>query len=462
MPEIVPTEGEPAIPSARAGSYPVRDGNLVLPLVDGEPAFRRICEAMEAARHSIWATIAYAWPNFVMPDGRGSIFDVLDRAVARGVEVRLIFWRQDEGARQVSPNLFWGSPKQRRMLAARASQIRIRWDRAAKGFAQHQKTWLVDAGREGEAGFVGGINLNPHSMTSPGHAGGGDQNHDVYAELAGPSATDLAHNFVQRWNEASEREAEDGIWGEADDMAFPMTVSAPRGTSRVQIQRTIRRGLYSDGRATPGGEAFDIAAGERSVLEQYLAAIGAARRAIYLENQFIEVIEIVEALAGALARGVEVVALVPADPDAMVTLGARWPERQGFVAARGALGGFPNFTFAGIAGRGPDGARRNVYVHAKLMLVDDDWATVGSANLHGFSLFGSNELNASVWDPAFAKALRCELLAEHLGRDTSHLDLREALALYAKIARENAARHAVGDPNWQGLAHALEPSTYGV
>jgi phosphatidylserine/phosphatidylglycerophosphate/cardiolipin synthase-like enzyme len=35
--------------------------------------------------------------------------------------------------------------------------------------------------------------------------------HDLYAEVAGPAATGLHHNFIQRWNEASERTADDGV-----------------------------------------------------------------------------------------------------------------------------------------------------------------------------------------------------------------------------------------------------------
>ena len=37
-----------AIPFIESGSYPMRPGNSVRPLIDGEPAFRRICEAIEA------------------------------------------------------------------------------------------------------------------------------------------------------------------------------------------------------------------------------------------------------------------------------------------------------------------------------------------------------------------------------------------------------------------------------
>ena len=66
--------------------------------------------------------------------------------------------------------------------------------------------------RHTETAFLGGINLNPHSVVSPGHRGKG-QNHDVYVELKGPSVVDVHHNFVQRWNEASERNLSDGIMG---------------------------------------------------------------------------------------------------------------------------------------------------------------------------------------------------------------------------------------------------------
>ena len=71
------------IPFALTGAYPIRGGNAVRPLVDGEAAFRRICEAVEAAEHSVWVTVAFIEPGFEMPDGRGSLFDVLDRAAER-------------------------------------------------------------------------------------------------------------------------------------------------------------------------------------------------------------------------------------------------------------------------------------------------------------------------------------------------------------------------------------------
>jgi hypothetical protein len=61
-----------------------------------------------------------------------------------------------------------------------------------------------------------------------------------------------------------------------------------------------------------------------------------------------------------------------------------------------------------------------------------------------------------------ARALRCALLAEHLGRDTAGIDDRAALRLYREIARENRRKHDAGDAGWQGLAFSLDPATYGA
>jgi len=442
------------------GSYPTRDGNLVRPLIDGEPAYRRICEAIEAARHSVWATITFMWPEFRMPGERGTALEVLDRAARRGVDVRVIFWRYDGETETFKRNAFWGAPEHFELLRRNDHQARIRWDRAQAGFCQHQKIWLIDAGKDTETSFVGGINLNPHSLVSPGHNGEG-QNHDVYIELAGPSVADVHHNFVQRWNESSERHLQNGRWGAGSetDLPFPHRVPAERGAACVQIQRTTHPGRYSDGRAPPEGRAFDIKSGERTNLDQYCSAIRAARRTIYMENQYVEVADIVAELQGALQRGVEVVLLMPAIPDLSPTAYDP-PERSNFFEARAALGKHGNFTLAGIAGLGSDSLRKAVYVHSKLMLIDDAWATVGSCNLHRPSLFGNGELNAAISDPETVRAFRVALFQEHLAQDTSAIDDRAALQLFRRIARENRRRHENGDPLWQGLALSLDVATY--
>ena len=297
---------------------------------------------------------------------------------------------------------------------------------------------MIDAGRSSETAFVGGINLSAESF----------RRQDAYVEVTGPSATDVHHNFVQRWNEASERTAEDGNWAcdATDRLPFPHVASEPRGPSIVQIQRMLHPGCYVDGQAAPGHGSFDVAGGERSILEQYKRAIDAARRTIYLENQAIPIPEVATHLERALERGVEVVLLVPAIPEPYVYEARLDPAQQGRFDSLGALGRYSNFLLVGIVGAED---RRPAYVHAKLMVIDDTWATIGSCNLHALSLSGHSEMNASIWDESVARAFRCALFAKHLGVDTASLDDVAALHLYRQFAQEN-----------RGLVFALSPAAY--
>jgi cardiolipin synthase A/B len=433
-----------AIPYVSGASYPIRSGNVIRPLIDGEPAFRRVCEAIESAERSVWATVTFMWAACQMPGGRGSPLDVLNHAAERGVDVRIIFWRPDPETESLKTNAFWGAPEHFERLRTYTSSLLLRWDRAQPGYCQHQKTWIIDAGTEAEVVFLGGINLNPNSMVAPIHHGKG-QNHDAYIELAGPSAADVHHNFVQRWNEASERKFADGRWGKGSesDLPFPTVVPNRRGNAIVQIQRTIPARRYVNGHATPLGAVYPIETGELSNFDQYRAAINAARSSIYIENQYISVPEIIECLRQALLRGVEIVAVVPADGSI--------PEELANLAI------FGNFTLAGIAGLGDDGERNTIWIHSKLMLVDGEWGTVGSCNLHRFSLFGNCELNAAFWDHKTVHALLAELFYEHLDDDISKLDDRTALQHFRTIAKNNRQLFEIGDVRWQGIAFSLLP-----
>ena len=444
---------------AAAGAYPIRSGNLVRPLVDGVPAFQRIEAAIEAARHSIWLTVAFCAPDFRFPSGR-SLFDVLDGATTRGLDVRGLFWRPNLETSRYG-RTFSGTDEERAWLRSRASSFGMRWDRAGTRYCHHQKSWLFDAGHPTETAFVGGVNLTAQALGSPGHRDSG--RHDLYVEIAGPAATDVHHNFVQRWNEASERDQADGTWGVAgtSPLPFPGRASEPRGASAVQIQRMMPAGHYADGSATPGGRAHTIQDGERSILDQYERAIEAARSTIYIENQALPVPIIARRLEAALRRGVQVVLLVPAEPEGWVRAARCDPARAGLFEAVDALARHEGFLLAGLVLPNEAGGQA-VYVHAKVMLVDDRWMTIGSCNLHANSLGGHTEMNASVWDETVVRALRCSLLAEHLGHDTCSLDDRGAMQLYREVAQANRRRVAVRGEGFQGLAFALDATQYGI
>lgn len=237
-----------------------------------------------------------------------------------------------------------------------------------------------------------------------------------------------------------------------------MSVSSAQGRATVQVQRTIAPGRYLNGPTSPGGEAFDVSTGEVSILAQYREAIGAAKHAIYIENQALEVSEIVVDLHQALERGVKVVAVVPAEPNAAIQRAELRPERAALNASGRKLLRFPNFTLAGLASRTSAGERAPVYVHAKLMIVDDEWATIGSGNLHANSLFHSTEMNVSFMDAETVRAMRVQLFGEHMAEDTSHLGIAEALEALSLKARQNREGSS---QEYKSLIMELEPASVG-
>jgi phosphatidylserine/phosphatidylglycerophosphate/cardiolipin synthase-like enzyme len=297
------------IPAA-SGSYPQRVGNLVRPLIGGTEAFGRIAEAVDAARERVWLTVAFYADDFRLPDGRG-LFDLLEGAAARGVDVRAVFWQPTAETARYGRTYPIDAPPR--------PSLKMRRDRTVDPYVHHQKSWVID-----DAGFVGGINLTAVAF----------ERHDAYVEINGPCAPDVAHNFVQRWNGATQPHA-------SDDLPIPAPASEPCGPSVVQIQRMFRD--------------------ERSILEQYELAIDAARQSIYIENQAIPIPRVAARLEAALTRGVEVVLLVPAVPEKYVYAARHDPARRALFEGLEALGRHPNFRLAGLP----------VYVHCKLMIVDD-------------------------------------------------------------------------------------------
>ncbi len=458
-------------PPAETGSYPVRPGCLIRPLIDGAVAFDQICEAIEQAQDRVWGTVAFFEHEVPMPGDRGSMLDVLQAASQRGVDVRVIFWRSSVvGADEHFP----GTAAQRSWLDGCGYRFRARWDALPGNGCVHQKSWLIDAGGPGEIAFVGGINLDHGSVPSrPGH-GAGETGfiHDVYAELRGPAGTDVHHNFVQRWNGASERNESDGVWPDGsgdDDLAFPSRLSDEAGAIPVQITRTVQPGRYHDPTPTVGGLAHDIAGGETSVYEQYIDAIDGAERSIYIEDQVLGSSKVLAHLGRALDRGVGVLLVVPGECHPTFAEARHNPVAAPFYALLEGLGRHGHFTLAALAAPTPDGPDAEpisgeIYIHSKIMLVDDVWATIGSTNTATQSFRYDTEMNASFWDESTVKAMRVALFAEHLGVDAAELEALDDVAAFARFARQaraNRRRRADGETT-EGLAYALDPATYGT
>jgi phosphatidylserine/phosphatidylglycerophosphate/cardiolipin synthase-like enzyme len=58
---------------------------------------------------------------------------------------------------------------------------------------------------------------------------------------------------------------------------------------------------------------------------------------------------------------------------------------------------------------------RQIYVHSKLLIVDDKWITIGSANTDKNGFKDSTEVNIGITSGQLSKELRTRLWCEHLG-----------------------------------------------
>lgn len=92
--------------------------------------------------------------------------------------------------------------------------------------------------------------------------------------------------------------------------------------------------------------------------------------------------------------------------------------------------------------------RRQIYVHSKLMIADDRWMTLGSANLDKNGLADSTELNLGITSKELAAKTRLRLWLEHTGgMPRAKLeDFGEGFEVLKRLAEENGERVAQGRP----------------
>ncbi len=104
-----------------------------------------------------------------------------------------------------------------------------------------------------------------------------------------------------------------------------------------------------------------------------------------------------------------------------------------------------------------------IYVHAKVAIVDDDWLTLGSANLNEHSLFNDTEMNIVSHDPELARETRLRLWAEHLELPIEEIpsDPIEAIDdLWKPISKDQLERRDDGraaHPSTRPATERLEP-----
>lgn len=373
-----------------------------------------------------------------------SVTNVLSHAVSKGVDVRVLLWDTYSLPSQPGPD-----PKSVQDILESLG-IHCFLDDSHKGLlnhplmAHHQKTAVVDS----RLAFVGGIDVmvenngdfdrwdtkgHPfHTQLRLGKDGKMPHSwHDVHAVFEGPAVADVERNFRQRWNAVVELHQEDSSLLLPEPSAqFPEVATNTRrsmsgGTSiRLQVTRTIPKGIYN----------FAPEDGIATILETYQRAFAQAKRFIYIENQYFwrrtflgfenpglglphsDMEELMHLLAEALACGVIVTLLLPDNPNVgreFTDEGLKflW-ELAPHAVATGAL---QAYTLGSSSQQQGQTFYRSIYVHAKTMIVDDTWITLGSANLNNRGMCDDTEMNVTIEYPEMARRLRIFLMAEHLG-----------------------------------------------
>lgn len=416
-------------------------GNRVRVLIDGEEAWGEVADAIEAARRRVHLTtwIYQETAELRRPDPLANpeqragytVHRMLQNKAAQGVTVRLLLWDAPfidipDGARGAADTVGDNfEVLQQANLTEGELVDPDRWPTLSRMlgthplYSWHQKTVVVD----GTIGFCGGMNLKENDWDRPGHTlfdpgrarfsrvasfrhlvlsrgalADHPPRHDFMAKIEGPAVQHLDDNFRERWN--STREDQERAWFGSTpvDETRPLPVVGP---TPVQVVRTM-----------PPPQ------NERGILDVYLRAIGTARRMIYIEDQYFRSTAVSDAIADAVRTWPDlhvVVVTVRSYADSATQSGWSWECFHRIQARR------PDFELYTLlvteVDATPEVHVREVDIHAKLMIVDDTFLTLGSCNVNdrGFELEG--EINVAIVDPALARETRLRLWREHLGND---------------------------------------------
>jgi cardiolipin synthase len=337
---------------SRVGStltgLPLLAGNSLEPLHNGEVAFPHMLRAIAGAQHTVWLA-TYIFQTDVV--GRRFV-DALQAAVARGVSVRVLV--DGVGEWYDWPHVV---PLLRRadVDAARFLPPRLFPPNLSLNCRNHRKVLVVD----GTQGFMGGMNIG--GREAGGASGRGMT--DMHFGLRGPIVAQLADVFAADWQFAS-----------GEQMPPPLPPPAA-GDSNCRV--------------VTGGPDEDV----DKLLLIILSAIAVAQRQILITTPyFIPPPELVAALQGAALRGVEVSLVLPRHSNLRYI---DWAT----------LHWLPALVARGVRVH----LQEPPFSHAKLFIVDGEYAHIGSVNLDTRSLRLNFEVAVEVFD-----APLCAQMAESI------------------------------------------------
>lgn len=325
----------------------------------------------------------------------------------------------------------------------------------------HQKFAVIDC----RIAIVGGLDVDERRWDDRRHRQRADRTwHDLSVRLEGPAVADAAAHFQDCWSRELPRfRAIAEHWTNGTDRALALdpleaithmpVPPPPVGDATVQTVRTVSRRSRQLFAVGPRPDVMEIAEAHRRL-------IGAAERLLYIEAQFFRYRDAARWIV-ARARAcpaLQVIIVMPNAPEEVAYDGDRrsphrhgeWLQAQAIATLRRALGDrIGVFALAKparateaekdfAADRGTAFGAGTVYVHAKLVIVDDRYALVSSANINGRSLRWDTEFGL-IWDDAASvAAFRRRSWAQLLGNEASgNVDLADGLATWRAVAQDN-------------------------
>ena len=332
---------------------------------------------------------------------------LLDLAKARPqVEIRILKW--NFGALKT---LFRGSAMLWVARLAFQKSIKFKLDGVhPAGCSHHQKIVVIDD----SFAICGGIDMTGDRWDRPAHADGDPERTRPNGKLYGPwhDATMAVQGDVARALGDLARER----WRRATDEEMP-PVDKPDPLWPDGLEPHFRNVDLAIARTSPCFKDYEEV---REIEALFLDIIGGARRFIYAESQYFASPRIAAAIRARIIDdpGFEFVLMNPVRADG-------WLEQVAMDATRVRLGE--------VIGRSdPDNRFRiytpvteggdDIYVHAKILIADDEVLKVGSANMNNRSLGLDSECDLALVAAnddrrQMIGALRTRLMTEHLGVD---------------------------------------------
>lgn len=332
----------------RSGTVPITIHNKIAVYTDGCDKFAQMMEDIRNAQDHIH--LEY----FIIKDGNLArpLRELLIEKAQQGVEVRILY--DDIGSWRLYTNpMFMHGLRAAGVEAKTYVQARFPYLHRKLNYRNHRKICVID----GKIGYVGGLNIGDeyvHGSKKFGYW------RDTHLRIEGPAVYSLQTVFITDWLTLTDKRLIDARY-------FPM-VDTTKGTSMVQI-------------ATSGADSAN-----QTIYEAYFYAMAQARETIYIETPYFVPDEaVLTALKTASLSGVNIKIIFPSIADHFTVYHASLSYLEQIMSVGAEIYFYDKQP-------GPS------FIHSKVLLVDHEVASVGTANMDIRSFMINSEINAFIYD----------------------------------------------------------------